>query len=118
MKFTAGEVGVPLLLLSQTSRSNSRDRRSEMDVFDLRGSGAIEEDAAGVLLLFEDREDGEAGMKEARDEKTTRYMKGPVKTLLKIGKNRYGIQGAYLRLNHYKSQTRFEAAESGEHDGE
>jgi hypothetical protein len=56
-------------------------------------------------------------MAEAFDGKT-RYMSGPVKTWLKIGKNRYGIQGAYLRLNHYKSQTRFEAAESGEHDGE
>ena len=30
MKITALEVGVPLLLLSQTSRSNSRERRSEL----------------------------------------------------------------------------------------
>jgi replicative DNA helicase len=118
MKITAGEVDVPLLLLSQTSRFNSREHRSELDVADLRDSGAIEEDAAGVWMLFEDSEDAKAAMIEARDGKTTRYMTGPVKTWLKIGKNRYGVQGAYLMLRHYKSETRFEAAESGEHDGE
>jgi replicative DNA helicase len=57
MKHTAVEVNVPLLLVSQTSRSNARERRAELDVADLRGSGAIEEDAAGVFLLFEDRDD-------------------------------------------------------------
>ena len=103
-------------MLSQTSRSNSHERRSEMDVFDLRGSGAIEEDAAAVFLLFEDREDAEAARRDARDGRT-RYMVGPVKTWLKIGKNRYGMQGAYLSLKHHKSQTRFEP-ESEERDGE
>jgi KaiC/GvpD/RAD55 family RecA-like ATPase len=117
MKITAGEVGVPLLLLSQTSRSNSREHRSELEVADLRDSGAIEEDAAGVWLLFEDQKDSEAAMTEALDGKT-RYMSGPVNTWLKIGKNRYGIQGAYLPLKHYKSQTRFEAQENGDSDGE
>jgi replicative DNA helicase len=60
MKQTAVEVDVPLLLVSQTNRSNSREHRAELEVSDLRGSGAIEEDAAGVFLLFEDREDSEA----------------------------------------------------------
>jgi replicative DNA helicase len=116
MKITAGEVGVPSLLLSQTSRSNSHERRSEVDVFDLRGSGAIEEDAAGVFLLFEDREDAEAARLDARDG-ITRYTVGPVKTWLKIGKNCYGMQGGYLSLKHHKSQTRFEP-ESEERDAE
>lgn len=118
MKITAGEVGVPLLLLSQTSRSNSRERRSEMDVFDLRGSGAIEEDAAAVFLLFEDGEDANAAKIDVKDGKKTRYMAGPVKTLLKIGKNRYGIQGAYIMLNHCKSETRFEQSEREDSEDE
>jgi replicative DNA helicase len=105
MKQTAVEVNVPVLLVSQTSRSNSRERRQELDVADLRGSGAIEEDAAGVFMLFEDHEDGEAA-------RTTdggrRYTKGPVRCYLKVGKNRYGEQGRCLPLLHFKAETRFE----------
>jgi replicative DNA helicase len=118
MKITAAEVGVPLLLLSQTSRSNSREHRAELEVADLRDSGAIEEDAAGVFLLFEDEEDAKTAKDDVRGPKRTRYMTGPVKTWLKIGKNRYGLQGAYAMLNHYKSETRFEAAEGETADGE
>jgi DNA primase len=109
MKQTAVEVSVPLLLVSQTSRSNSRERRSELEVADLRGSGAIEEDAAGVFLLYEDRDDAEMA-KNANDGR--RYTKGPVQTWLKIGKNRYGEQGRCLLLMHLKGQTRFELAEA------
>lgn len=64
MKQTAAEMNVPLLLVSQTSRSNSREHRAELDVADLRGSGAIEEDAAGVFLLYEDRDDAEAARRD------------------------------------------------------
>ena len=110
MKQTAVEVNVPLLLVSQTSRSNSREHRAELEVADLRGSGAIEEDAAGVFLLFEDQEDAKAARYDSGDGKT-RYTVGPVKTWLKIGKNRYGIQGAFLALKHLKSETRFEVCD-------
>jgi KaiC/GvpD/RAD55 family RecA-like ATPase len=106
MKQTAMEVGVPLLLVSQTSRSNSREHRAELDVSDLRGSGAIEEDCAAAFMLYEDRDD-------AKDARLVngghRYTKGPLKTFLKIGKNRYGEQGRCMLLMHYKGQTRFEA---------
>jgi KaiC/GvpD/RAD55 family RecA-like ATPase len=106
MKQTAIEVGVPLLLVSQTSRSNSREHRAELDVSDLRGSGAIEEDAAAVLMLYEDRDDAKAAkvVDEGR-----RYTKGPLRSFLKIGKNRYGEQGRCILLMHYKGETRFEA---------
>jgi KaiC/GvpD/RAD55 family RecA-like ATPase len=117
MKHTAVEVNVPLLLVSQTSRSNSRERRTDLDVADLRGSGAIEEDAASVFMLFENREDAKAARKDVNDGKT-RYTIGPVKTWLKIGKNRYGIQGACLPLLHHKSQTRFETEENQGSDAE
>jgi replicative DNA helicase len=119
LKITAGEIGAPLLAVSQTNRSKKRgEKNSELDSADLRDTGALEEDAAGVWLMFEDSHDAEAAKTDARGHKRTRYMIGPVKTLLKVAKNRYGIQGAYVGLNHYKSETRFEAQESGGADGE
>jgi KaiC/GvpD/RAD55 family RecA-like ATPase len=115
MKQTAVEADVPLLLVSQTSRSNSRERRAELDVADLRGSGAIEEDAAGVFLLFEDRDDADSA-RSVDDGR--RYTKGPVRCFLKVGKNRYGEQGRCLPLLHYKAQTRFELLGAEDSDGE
>lgn len=104
MKQTAMEIGVPLLVVSQTSRANSKEHRGELEVSDLRGSGAIEEDAAGVFLLFEDRDDAEV----ARAGDGQRYIDGPVKTWLKVAKNRYGQQGVHMAMQHFKQWTRFE----------
>jgi replicative DNA helicase len=115
MKHTAVELNAPLLLVSQTSRSNSREKRSELDVADLRGSGAIEEDAAAVFLLYEDPADAETARSINNG---IRYTKGPLDTWLKIGKNRYGEQGRCLRLRHYKGETRFELAGENGHDGD
>jgi replicative DNA helicase len=105
-KGIAAELKVPLLLISQTSRANSMDRRAELEVSDLRGSGAIEEDAAVVMLLYYDSED----FKMAKND-PERLKRGPIKTWLKLGKNRYGPQGTYELLNHHKAQTRFDPAE-------
>lgn len=105
LKHTAVELDLPVLLVSQTSRSNSRERRSELDVSDLRGSGAIEEDAAAVFLLYEDKDDATAA-RSVDDGR--RYARGPVKSILKVGKNRYGMQGTYLDLLHFKTLTRFD----------
>lgn len=115
MKQTAVEVNVPLLLVSQTSRSNARERRTELEVTDLRGSGAIEEDAAGIFLLYEDHNDAQAALSESDGQ---RYTKGPVKSFLKVAKNRYGEQGRVLRLLHYKGQTRFAAPGAESHDAD
>lgn len=109
MKQVAVDIEVPVLLVSQTSRAQSKDKRSEMEVSDLRGSGAIEEDAAGVFLLYEDRGDRERAMAE---EGGNRYVNGPVTSILKIGKNRYGEQGRCFELDHTKSCTRFDLRES------
>jgi KaiC/GvpD/RAD55 family RecA-like ATPase len=104
-KRAAMECNLPVLLVSQTSRSNSADKRTELEVSDLRGSGAIEEDAATVLLLYHDKDD--------RDRTTANqtFSKGPVKTWLKIGKNRYGLQHMYMPLMHFKTCTRFDPFE-------
>jgi hypothetical protein len=37
----------------------------------------------------------------------------PSQTWLKLGKNRYGTQGAFLPLKHINSETLFEALEGG-----
>lgn len=110
MKQTAQEIGAPVLLVSQVTRLNSHDRRAELDVSDLRGSGAIEEDAAAVMLLYEDKEDA------GRADSEGTYDKGPVKTWVKLGKNRYGSAGTYLPLWHNKRFTRFDPFHQGPSD--
>jgi replicative DNA helicase len=105
MKQIAVELGLPVLLVSQTSRSNTADKRPELEVSDLRGSGAIEEDAAACVLVYEDREDS------TRAKQSGTYASGPVKTWLKLGKNRYGLQGMYLPVLHSKKFTRFDVME-------
>ena len=103
-KGIAAELNVPLVLVSQTSRVNSTDKRFELEVSDIRGSGAIEEDAAGVMLIYYDSADFKTA-KEQGDQ--TRMKKGPLDAWLKLGKNRYGEQGTHTPLKHYKAETRF-----------
>jgi replicative DNA helicase len=104
MKSVAVDINVPVLIVSQTSRTQAKEHRGELEVADLRGSGAIEEDAASVLLLYEDKADRDAALAQGDG---SRYTKGPVKSILKIGKNRYGEQGRCFELQHFKTETRF-----------
>jgi KaiC/GvpD/RAD55 family RecA-like ATPase len=106
VKETAVEINTPLLLVSQTSRNNSHDKRTELETSDLRGSGALEEDAAGIMLLYDDKEDRQRALLQQT------YDTGPVKTWLKLAKNRFGAAGCYMPLQHYKTFTRFEYEES------
>lgn len=106
-KQTAVAVDVPLLILSQTSRANSSTGRTELEVSDLRGSGAIEEDAAGVMLVYPDKEHKEITQANGS------YQFGPVKTWVKLGKARYGVQDSYLALSHQKTITRFDLWDIG-----
>lgn len=107
MKHVAKTLDAPVLVVSQTNRSQAKEHRQEVEVADLRGSGAIEEDAAAVMLLFEDHDDKIAALQEGE-----RYTKGPVKTILKVGKNRYGQQGGRaVQFHHHKTITRFELYE-------
>lgn len=102
MKDTAKAISCPILLVSQTSRNAAHQHRTEPEVSDLRGSGAIEEDAAAVMLLYADKDDRERTLRAGT------FAKGPVKTWLKLGKNRYGLAGCQLELLHFKRFTRFD----------
>ena len=71
------ELGIPVLALSQLNRSNDKDER-EPRLSDLRGSGAIEQDASYVILL-----DRAADVRKAwLDPKTApvQYLANPAKT--------------------------------------
>lgn len=72
----------------------------------VHNSGAIEEDAAGVLLVYPDKEDA------ARAAADGTFPRGPVKTWCKLDLNRFGEQQIYIPMWHFKSYTRFELVEA------
>ena len=58
-KLLAKEAGVPLVLLSQFNRANEKDKRAPK-ISDLRGSGAIEQDADKVWMIHSEADDSDA----------------------------------------------------------
>jgi len=108
-KEIAVELNVPLILVSQVSRNSASDKRAELEMNDLRGSGAIEEDAAGIMLLYYDAEDFSQAKNDPK-----RMAAGPIRTWLKLAKNRFGAAGTYEELWHHKALTRFDQAASDE----
>ncbi len=85
LKLAAKELDVPILLLSQMSRSieqrKGNDKESRLS--DLRDSGAIEQDAD--IVLFIDRKDTEGGDKQSRPAQQEVY--------LNVAKHRNGETG-------------------------
>jgi KaiC/GvpD/RAD55 family RecA-like ATPase len=106
----ARELNVPVLVVSQVSRNNAVDKRAELEVTDLRGSGALEEDAAAVLLLYHDPEDTKLAKTDGR------IGKGPLRAWLKNGKNRFGPSGTLIELWHHKRFTRFDSTNEADHE--
>lgn len=74
IKIMAKDLNVPVLCLSQLSRSSEKEKRAPR-LSDLRESGSIEQDADVVLILY--REDPET----------------PETVTLQVGKNRHGSTG-------------------------
>lgn len=99
----ARELQIPLFIISQVSRNASFEKRNELEVTDLRATGAWEEDSAAILLLYHDQKHSEE--LKARGE----LGRGPIKSWLKVGANRFGEDGAYIELTHWKTFTRFES---------
>ena len=102
IKALAKELKVPVLVLSQLNRELERDKSRKPRLSDLRESGAIEQDADLVGLLYKpssgDDEDGAA----------TEEADG-LRVNLLIAKQRNGPTGD-VNLTFLKSYTRFESA--------
>jgi replicative DNA helicase len=103
IKSLAKELNVPVIVLSQLNRELERDKNREPRLSDLRESGAIEQDADLVGLLYRPKsgDDEEAGSTPAEEEAV------PVNLL--IAKQRNGPTG-YVNLTFLKPYTRFESA--------
>jgi replicative DNA helicase len=101
IKSLAKELEVPVIVLSQLNRELEREKNRKPRLSDLRESGAIEQDADLVGLLYKpnagDDESGPAVEEEA----------APVNLL--IAKQRNGPTGD-VNLTFLKSYTRFESA--------
>jgi replicative DNA helicase len=101
VKDIAKELDVPIIVLSQLNRELERDGKRKPRLADLRESGAIEQDADIVGLLYYpkmDKEDDDNG-----------YQETAAVNLL-IAKQRNGASGVDVALTFLKSMTRFESA--------
>jgi len=103
IKALAKELNVPVLVLSQLNRELEREKNRKPRMSDLRESGAIEQDADLVGLLYKPNADEEenAAANQAAEEAA------PVNLL--IAKQRNGPTGD-VNLTFLKSYTRFESA--------
>jgi len=100
IKSLAKELDVPVIVLSQLNRELEKDKDRKPRLSDLRESGAIEQDADVVCLLYKpSREDEEAAGEESEAM--------PVNLL--IAKQRNGPTGD-VHLTFLKQYTRFESA--------
>ena len=104
IKSLAKELNVPVIVLSQLNRELERDKNREPRLSDLRESGAIEQDADLVGLLYRPKsgDDDDAGSTPAEEEEAL-----PVNLL--IAKQRNGPTGK-VNLTFLKPYTRFESA--------
>jgi replicative DNA helicase len=102
IKALAKELKVPVLVLSQLNRELERDKSRKPRLSDLRESGAIEQDADVVGLLYKPSagEDEDAAFGEEAD---------GVPVNLLIAKQRNGPTGD-INLTFLKPYTRFESA--------
>ena len=102
IKSLAKELNVPVIVLSQLNRELEREKNRKPRLSDLRESGAIEQDADVVGLLYkpssgDEDEGGGGGRQDA------------VPVNLLIAKQRNGPTGD-VNLTFLKSYTRFESA--------
>jgi replicative DNA helicase len=101
IKSLAKELNVPVIVLSQLNRELEKDKDRKPRLSDLRESGAIEQDADVVALLYKpSREDDDAAAGEEQE---------AVPVNLLIAKQRNGPTGD-VHLTFLKSFTRFESA--------
>jgi replicative DNA helicase len=102
IKALAKELNVPVIVLSQLNRELEREKNRKPRLSDLRESGAIEQDADVVGLLYKPSsgDDDDAAMPSEED---------AVAVNLLLAKQRNGPTGD-VNLTFLKSYTRFESA--------
>jgi len=101
IKALAKELSVPIIVLSQLNRELEREKNRKPRLSDLRESGAIEQDADVVGLLYKpSSDDDESGGASEQD---------AVAVNLLLAKQRNGPTGDVC-LTFLKSYTRFESA--------
>jgi replicative DNA helicase len=102
VKALAKELKVPVIVLSQLNRELEKDKNRKPRLSDLRESGAIEQDADLVALLYKPGggEDEDGAPQQEQD---------AVPVNLLIAKQRNGPTGD-VHLTFLKSYTRFESA--------
>jgi replicative DNA helicase len=97
VKLLAKEMNVPILLLSQLNRATESRSDKTPQLSDLRGSGAIEQDADNVFFLHHMPVD--------------EYIENPdeanIDVILTIAKQRSGISGKNNIMRFYRTYQRF-----------
>ena len=96
MKAVALELGCPIIALSQLSRETEKRNDKKPQLWDLRDSGAIEQDADTVILLYRESYYGDNENNELVDDTAD----------LRIAKNRNGGTGT-CKLVFQREYTRF-----------
>jgi replicative DNA helicase len=102
VKSLAKELNVPVIVLSQLNRELEKDKSRKPRLSDLRESGAIEQDADLIALLYKPDEGKEEEDGQPQDTEAI-----PVNLL--IAKQRNGPTGD-VHLTFFKGFTRFESA--------
>lgn len=97
LKALAREINVPLLALSQLSRSVEHRQRKRPMLSDLRESGSLEQDADVVLFLYKQEEEMEEEMEEVDAENIVNIF---------VAKHRHGPTGEFA-VFFDKPHTRF-----------
>jgi replicative DNA helicase len=102
IKALSKELNVPIIVLSQLNREVEREKNRKPRLSDLRESGAIEQDADIVALLYK------PGKDEDEEQTSTKEDLGePVPMSLLIAKQRNGPTGEVQLLFH-RAYTRFD----------
>ena len=96
LKSTAVELNCPIIALSQLSRETERRTEKKPQLSDLRDSGAIEQDADTVIMLYREDYYGDNENNDALDSKAD----------IRVAKNRNGETGM-CHLLFRRNYTRF-----------
>ncbi|MBQ6113246.1 MAG: replicative DNA helicase [Synergistaceae bacterium] len=106
LKSAARELDCPVIALSQLSRAVEARTEKKPQLSDLRDSGAIEQDADLVLLMF--REDYYSDNENNNELNSTADIR--------VAKNRHGSTGVF-HLTFQREFTRFQSFGTGEYRG-